>query len=358
MLEENIRAFTLRIEELSKSISTEEATKTSLIMPFFAMLGYDVFNPMEFIPEFTADVGIKKGEKVDYAICTNGEPLILIEAKSVNEKLEKHDSQLFRYFGTSKAKFAILTNGIIYKFYTDLDNVNVMDTTPFLSINLLAIKDSDIMELKKFEKNEFDISKILDTASDLKYTGQIKEILKDEFNNPSDDMVRMLLNKGVYEFSKTQTIIEKYRPIVKKSIMQYLSDLVNDKIQSALKVDSVVQTTEVPESINTEVEVETEDKHNEIVTTEDELQGYYIIKSILGQTLDINRISYKDTISYFSVLLDKKVTKWIARIHIKEFTRYLIIPKENNNNKYVFENIEDIYNYSQELIDRANELLG
>lgn len=95
-------------------------------MPFFSLLGYDVFDPHEFIPEFTADVGIKKGEKVDYAITKDGKPIILIEAKWCGDNLEKHGSQLFRYFGTTSAKFGILTNGIIYKFYTDLDESNKM----------------------------------------------------------------------------------------------------------------------------------------------------------------------------------------------------------------------------------------
>ena len=134
--EENLKNLITRIKSMKNSISTEEATKTSIIMPFFQILGYDVFNPVEFIPEYTADVGIKKGEKVDYAICLNDKLTILIEAKSINQQLEKHDSQLFRYFGTTAAKFAILTNGLIYRFYTDLDEQNRMDSTPFFEIDL------------------------------------------------------------------------------------------------------------------------------------------------------------------------------------------------------------------------------
>ena len=129
---DQLKQFAKRVESLKDTIQTEEATKTAIIMPFFSMLGYDVFNPQEFIPEFTADVGIKKGEKVDYAIMMNDHPAILIECKSISENLDRHDSQLFRYFGTSEAKFAILTNGIIYRFYTDLENPNKMDEDPFL----------------------------------------------------------------------------------------------------------------------------------------------------------------------------------------------------------------------------------
>lgn len=137
---EQLLQFAKRVDVLKDSISTEEATKTSLIMPFFSLLGYDVFDPSEFLPEFTADVGIKKGEKVDYAILQDGKPVIIIEAKSVQRNLEKHDSQLFRYFATTSAKFAILTNGIRYRFFTDLDNSNKMDELPFLDFNLLHLR--------------------------------------------------------------------------------------------------------------------------------------------------------------------------------------------------------------------------
>ena len=165
---DEIKQFSKRVDGLKDNLTTEEATKTSLIMPFFALLGYDVFNPDEFVPEYTADVGIKKGEKVDYAILNNGEPVILIEAKWVKEELQKHDSQLFRYFGTSKAKFAILTNGITYRFYTDLEETNKMDEKPFLEINMLDIKEAQVAELKKFKKSAFSIDEIFNTASQLK----------------------------------------------------------------------------------------------------------------------------------------------------------------------------------------------
>ena len=131
-----------RVVKLKDQIQTEEATKNAFIMPFFQALGYDIFNPLEFVPEFTADVGIKKGEKVDYAVVTDGKPQILIECKSVSERLTKHDSQLFRYFGTTNSKFAILTNGKEYRFFTDLDEPNKMDSTPFLTVDIENIRDN------------------------------------------------------------------------------------------------------------------------------------------------------------------------------------------------------------------------
>lgn len=344
--EEKLKSFITRIGETKKNIKTEEATKTSLIMPLFQLLGYDVFNPNEFTPEFIADVGIKKGEKVDYAIILDNEVVMLIEAKSINEKLEKHDSQLFRYFGTTKAKFAILTNGITYKFFTDLEKTNVMDTTPFLEINLEDIKDNEIQELKKFQKENFDINRIFSTAEDLKYLGLMKKVLKDEFDNPSDEFIKLILNKGIYDGIKTTTILEKYRPILKKSINSYINELINNKFKTIMEVN---------EEDSQENE---EDNSSEIMTTAEEIQSYYVVKSILSEYCDSKRITYKDTYSYFGILFDNKVTKWICRVYIKDSVKYITIPDSNKKEiRYDIESIDDIYKYKDLLISQLSNFV-
>lgn len=185
-------------------------------------MGYDIFNPEEFIPEFTADVGIKKGEKVDYAILKDDNPVILIEAKWIGESLERHDSQLFRYFGTTSAKFAILTNGRFYRFYTDLEEPNKMDEKPFLEVDILDIKDAQIPELKKFHKDNFNLDEIFNAASELKYANEIKQFMASELNNPTDDFVRFML-QNIYSGVKTQAVIEKFRPLIKKPLINLLA---------------------------------------------------------------------------------------------------------------------------------------
>lgn len=352
MFEEKIKLFIERIDELRENIRTEEATKTSLIMPFFAMLGYDVFNPTEFVPEYIADVGIKKGEKVDYAIIIDNEPTILVEAKSVTEALEKHDSQLFRYFGTSKAKFAILTNGIEYRFYTDLDETNRMDSTPFLTIDLLNLRDSDIAEVKKFTKETFDKNNILNSASELKYCGLIKAFLKQEFLTPSDEFTKMILSADIYEGRLYQNVIDRFKPLVKKSISQYINELVNDKIKNALNSNNC----EAVEAAGTE-HVDAEAAHDEIITTAEELQAFYIIKSILGEIVPLDRVTYKDTVSYFAVLIDGKVTRWICRVYFKESTKYLIIPNGTEQVKYQLSELSDIYGLAEQLKARTTTLM-
>lgn len=347
--EEKLNQFVERVKKIKDSINTEEATKTSLIMPFFSLLGYDVFNPNEFTPEYTADVGIKKGEKVDYAITINNELTILIEAKSINENLQKHSSQLFRYFGTTNAKIAILTNGITYKFYTDLDETNKMDSTPFLEINLLDLKETDFNELKKFCKESFDINTVISSASNLKYANSIEKILSEEFSNPSDDFIKLILNKGIYDGVKTQNVIDKYKPILKKSISHYINNLINQRLQSAINNSS----TEASEEISVDVTDE-----NNIVTTNEELESYYVVKSILSEFVEPSELYYKDTYSYFGILYENKVTKWICRVYLKESVKYVIIPdKDKKEIRYEIDNVSDIYKLKEQLITRLKNFI-
>lgn len=337
---DQIKQFSKRVEGLKDSIQTEEATKTSIIMPFFAMLGYDVFNPQEFVPEFTADVGIKKGEKVDYAILTDGIPAILIEAKSINEKLEKHDSQLFRYFGTTKAKFAILTNGIIYRFYTDLEQPNKMDENPFLEINILELRETLIVELKKFHKSNFSIDEILNVASELKYTYEFKKVMTNQLQAPSDDFVKLFLS-NVYSGPKTQSVLDRFRPIVKKAINQYVSDTMSDKLKTALDVDVNLQDQELLTPTNDEPK---------IFTTNDELEAYFIVKTILKELVSPADITFKDTESYIGVLYKGNIRKWICRFILTPTQKIMILPDENKKDvRYVLNNIYDVETYADNL---------
>lgn len=341
---DQLKQFSKRVESLKDTIQTEEATKTSIIMPFFNLLGYDVFNPQEFVPEFTADVGIKKGEKVDYAIINNGNPVILIEAKWIGEELEKHDSQLFRYFGTSSAKFAILTNGIIYRFFTDLEETNKMDETPFLEINILDIKESYVQELKKFHKTSFNVDEILDTASQLKYSNEIKNVISSELQNPTDEFVKFFLS-NIYSGVKTQSVIEKFRPIIKKSLNQFISETMNDKIKTIL--DTEPQKDEV--SITEELPLE-KVKKSSIDTTNEELEAFFIIKNLLKDCVEIEDIIYKDTESYFGILYKGNVRKWICRLILTSTQKILVIPDENKKDiRLNLANIYDIQQYEDQL---------
>lgn len=348
--QDNLKQLGKRVIELKDSIGTEEATKTSLIMPFFATLGYDLFNPTEFVPEFTADVGIKKGEKVDYAIVLEGKPTILIEAKSINQQLTKHDSQLFRYFGTTTSKFGILTNGEEYKFFTDLDEPNKMDLTPFLTINITKIKDNQIPELAKFHKDNFDVDKITSSAAELKYLSSLKSYLTSELNDPSDNFVKYLLGE-IYEGMKTKQTIEKFKPIIKKGMNQFIAEKVNDKLSAALKTSVITDENEVKSQSDT-----TDESDSEVITTPEELEAYTICKVVLKDTIPLNRLFYRDNRSYFNILLDDNIRKWILRVRFNSTGMKIEL---NDENKTIYELSEpmDIYNLSKEMINVVNKFL-
>lgn len=346
---DTIKQLSQRILSLKDSIQTEEATKTSFVLPFFQALGYDIFNPMEFCPEYTADVGVKKGEKVDYAIIINNEPIILIECKSCNETLDKHGSQLFRYFSTSSAKFGILTNGIVYRFYTDLDETNKMDLAPFLEINMLDIKENLVNELKKFSKEIFDRDKIFSTASDLKYSNLIKDYLKKLLDEPTDEYVRFILNE-VYDGQKSQKVIDKFKPIIKKSGTTFINDIVNQKISSAL-------TQEEPESAN-EIEEIPYIPESKIVTTEEEIESFYIIRGMLIGIVNVDDITYRDTESYFGILYKDNNRKPICRLNLDTKKPQILIPDKNKKfTRYYIKSLNDLYNYKNELIEVVKQYI-
>ncbi|WP_294741212.1 type I restriction endonuclease [uncultured Exiguobacterium sp.] len=354
-----IRNISQRINQMKDSISTEEATKTALIMPFFQMLGYDVFNPAEFTPEYIADVGIKKGEKVDYAIMNQGIPTILIEAKSIKERLTKHDSQLFRYFGTTNAKFAILTNGDVYRFYTDLETPNVMDSVPFFEITLSAIKDSDIKELQKFKKQEFNVDTILSTAEELKYLNAIKDQLKTISETPSDDFIKMLIQDS-YQGIKTQAVIDKFRPIVQKSFNQFINESLNEKLKNVISgeqestIDSMERNVENQETTETQNDIPIP---KSIETTQEEIEGYATVKVLLGSAIDKNRIFYRDNASYFNILIDDSNRKWICRLHLNSVNNKYITLRDEPNIRNKINHVYEIEDFKDRLIKIVEDLI-
>lgn len=341
---ESVKQFAERVDMIKSTVSTEEATKMSLIVPMFQLLGYDVFNPIEFCPEYTADVGIKKGEKVDYAVLENGKPNILIECKSCTEQLDKHSSQLFRYFGTTPAKFGILTNGIIYRFYTDLEEANKMDLVPFLEIDMSNLKDSTISELKKFCKDNFDREKIFSTAEELKYSSLIKGLLSSEFESPSEDFVRFVLYH-IYDGQKNQRVIEKFTPVVKRAFSSFVNEIVNNKISSALSKDS--DSAESDETL-----LQNEEQVSKIVTTEEEIEAFYIVRGMLAEVASVEDIVHRDTESYFGILYKNNNRKPICRINLDRKNKQLFIPDANKKfERFYIGSLNDLYKYKNQLIE-------
>ncbi|HEX2935046.1 MAG TPA: type I restriction endonuclease [Bacteroidales bacterium] len=346
---DQIQQLASKVEKMLPQISTEEATKTSLIMPFIQILGYDVFNPFEVNPEFIADLGIKKGEKVDYAIMRDGNPIILIECKHHKENLDPHNSQLFRYFHTTKAKFALLTNGLVYRFYTDLVEINKMDETPFLEFNITEIKDTEIVEVQKFHKSYFDIDNIANTASELKYSNSIKKILGAEFKSPTPGFVKFFVSQ-VYDGRATENVMNQFTEIVKKSINQLISDIISERLKTVLNQERSADQIEAAKAAET-LQANDELKLDSLVTTEEEIEGYLIIKSILRQKLQVSRIVGRDTKTYFGILLDDNNRKPLARLWFNGGKKYLgIFDSEKNETKLEVTSLDDIYKYADQLL--------
>lgn len=231
---DNILQLAERIKKQKDAIQTEEATKNAFIMPIITALGYDVFNPFEVVPEMDCDL-TRKGDKIDYAIKKDGKTIILIECKHCKQNLDLHNTQLSKYYAASNARFGVLTNGIEYRFYADLDKTNIMDEKPFLVVNMLDLSDADIEEMKKFHKSCYNESEILSTAKELQMMIQIKEILAKNFQSPGDEFTRYFvrsLNNG----KSTPKLIEEYRPIVRKSILSVIGGMISGRPDTAILV--------------------------------------------------------------------------------------------------------------------------
>lgn len=350
---ERLQALAKKASQLSSTLETEEATKNALIMPFLhSVLGYDVFDPREVIPEFTADTATKKGEKVDYALIKDGEVQILIECKKSGEQLStKHAAQLFRYFTVTNARLAVLTNGTEYQFYTDLDAPNKMDEKPFLTMDLLKLDEHIVPEVKKLTKTSFDVESIVDAAGELKYLSQVKKVLAEQFTYPDEDLVRFLTSK-VYEGVQTPKVKAQFLAITQKALKQFLNDSVKVRLQSAMSSDSQVVITEASQSVEDGMAIETEaDKNSKVMTTEEELDGYNVVKAILRQQFDVSRIVHRDTQSYFGILLDDNNRKPLCRLHFNAKQKYIgIVDEDRKETRHAISTVDDIFNHADLLL--------
>jgi len=334
-----------RVAKLKEQIQTEEATKNAFIMPFLQVLGYDVFNPIEVVPEYITDIGTKKGEKIDYAIFKDGNPTILIECKHWAQNLNVHDGQILRYFHVSKAKFGLLTNGVTYRFYSDLVDANKMDEKPFLEFNINEIKDNQIEELKKFHKTVFDAESITNTASELKYTNELKHILQQELANPSADFVKHFARQ-VYPSVITAKVLEQFTSLTRKSIQQHISDLITERLKTALTKED--EKTKEQEAIEAE---QAKAHENKVITTEEELEGFMIVKTILRQKLSVTRVTYRDAQSYFAILLDDNNRKTICRLYLNGSKKYFVtLDDQKKEVKNEITSLDDIFRHAEILI--------
>lgn len=347
-LQNKIKAISDKINQLKDKIETEESTKHAFVLPFINALGYDAFNPTEVVPEFTADLGLRKGEKVDYAIFQDNIPILIVECKNWKENLDNHNSQLFRYFHATKTRFAVLTNGIQYRFYTDLEQTNKMDEKPFLEFDITNIKENEIHEISKFHKSNFDVAKIVNNASSLKYTKELKKCISVELVEPSRAFVKLFANR-VYSGRLTEKVMNDFTSLVQKAFNQTISEKVNNRLNAALNKEAEKQQEDVIE----------EKEETKIVTTDEELEGFRIVVAILRRKLEISRIFHRDTQSYFGILLDNNNRKPLCRLHLNAGTKYIgIIDEDKNETREVIQSIDDIYQFEEQLLKTVDLYLN
>jgi predicted type IV restriction endonuclease len=318
-----------QVRKRAEAVSGEEATKMGLIVPFFSTIGYDVFDPTEVIPEYIADFAIKKSgqmEKVDYAISISNAIVMLVEAKARDKKPEAHDGQLKRYFnGLRSAKVAIVTNGIEYLFFTDLRHENIMDDEPFFIFNVLNYDQKQVENLKFFHRDNFDALVIKRHAEEMVYLTGMTQLMDSLLRSPSDEFIRFLISqlsnigsRYAVESKITSKIVEKFRPIVKKSIQGSLVELMTQSISKEMgqsnEISSPTQLMEEVEEIQDELEQSPED--DKVETTAEELEAFEKVKAIVARsTTCALEVKYKDVVSYFGLNVGK-VTWWFLRLYL------------------------------------------
>lgn len=354
--EEKIKKFTSTIKEKLKHIDTEETTKTALILPFLnEVMGYDTTNPAEVKAEYTADLGAKRGEKIDLAVLSEGEEIIMIECKSANSTLSvDHISQLYRYFNITDSELGILTNGVAYQIFTDSIKPGQMDKSPFLEVDLLDLSDKDIFELKKFSKENFDIDKIKSKVDDLKYATDVHKILSSEIDSPSEEFVKVIARQA-YDGVITKNVREKFYKIIKNEFKEVINEKVELRLNNALEKNGLEDSETV-----------VDESDDGIVTTNEEYEGYYILKSIAAKVVDPERVFIRDFKSYCTVILDDNNQYPLARMYFDNVNNMKIalfdkFERDNRGSRvtdtHAISNVSEIYNYEEKIIKTVNVYL-
>lgn len=346
-VEEKLRVLADRIKTHSSAMLTEEALKTAIVLPFLAALDYDVFNPDEVIPEYCTDAVGKKGEKVDYAIKIDGEIRVLVECKPITTVLDRiHLAQLYRYFSVTNAKFAILTNGRAFHFHTDLVAPNKLDDRPFLTFDLSDLQGQLTSELKKFAKADFNVDGILQSAHRLKYTSAIKKEIGNVMENPPEEFVRMV-TVGLYQGRFTGQVKEQFTPMVKAAFREIVRESVQSRLSTALA------ETEISEIGADGIETE-----EEVVTTEDEREGFMVVRAIVRDLLKPARVIMRDQKSYCGILVDNNNRKPLARLWFNRTVKYLGLFDGEKEEKVKIDSLDEIYDHADRLRATAKEYLA
>ena len=242
-MKDQLTILSEKLQILKNKVSSEEATKQSMVLPLLHILGYDIFDPEEVIPEVPCNLAYK-GDKVDYVLANNGKHEILIECKECHQNLNNHISQLRKYFVASESRFAILTNGLQYMFFSDHKKSNIMDEEPFYYLDMLNITDEDIHFLTGIKKENFNAMQLLYHSQDLRYRNVILENLKSEFANPSKAFVSVMTS-NFYKGKLHESIYNKFSLMIKDCLRSLITeDLCKDLVDIEKNSENTVDASE------------------------------------------------------------------------------------------------------------------
>jgi len=302
-----LKKHTEHIQKVGVHCETEETTKQALILPFLDILGFSAYDPTKVLAEYSADLpGVKAQERVDYALFCHGSPVMFVEAKAYSVQPENHSPQLARYFNSMpEVTVGVITNGRKWKFFTDLENKNVMDEKPFLTIDLLASNDSELIQLYQFRHDQFEPEKLRSLAEENTYFTAFSSVIRSSLRNIDIDFVRFVASKSSISRQLTIKFLESITPIVKQAVEKTVSDMV----VSGLSVVEEPEPEE-PEEINLDEVDEVHPDNPKIITTVEEKRVYTILKEILDIDDDL---VLKDTETYCAYLYEGKTNRWVLR---------------------------------------------
>jgi hypothetical protein len=299
-MSEPILAYVKRVKDLAEHVrGNEQATKQSLIGPLLTLLGYDLTDPRECIPEFRADFGKERSVKpIDWAFFQGGFPIFFVEAKDAGKKLSGYDEQLGDYFAKApEAKLGILTNGVQWRFFTDVVNANVMDKEPFVKWDVLADEEPPFDFLNLLHKSQYN-SQLMRTFAERKHKQNLLVTELSHLLEPSREFIRLAI-ANIETRILTERVLEFWKPVVSNALEEWVKQRMLSMVLSNPALGEASQGAAATSALK-------------IVTTKEELDGFATIQRLLGPG---RPIAYEDTVSYFKIHLVERRTWVICRLY-------------------------------------------
>ncbi|MFQ0999754.1 type I restriction endonuclease [Gilliamella sp. BG6] len=299
------------VKKVGNHCTTEETTKQALILPLLDILGFTPYDPTKVKAEFKADFpGEKANERVDYALFCQDLPVMFIEAKSWNEELTNHCPQLSRYFNaTPEVAVAAITNGREWRFFTDLEQKNIMDSSPFLKIKIEELQDNDYEQLYQFRYDQFKPEALRTLAEESIYFSLFTKTITSTLREAPIDFVKYVANKSNISRQLNQKFLDSITPIVKNAIERAVSNMVVVGLTGKKEISDDTPSDQEQTTIIDEKADIVDPENNKIITTYSERVFFDHIHSITND----DELTYKDTESYFSVLYQNKSNRWMVR---------------------------------------------